>query len=93
MRLNLRRNILVRHHVNALRNLPSVEQRREAARITIGIGRLVESIVDEIISELLVAVLTISDVVSSCHTLPMPNNIIIVHSLHGRLQAGVPETL
>jgi len=73
MRLYLRCDNLVRHQVDTLRNLPSVKQRREAARLTIGIGRLIKSVVDEIISELLFAVLTISDVVFACHALPMPN--------------------
>jgi hypothetical protein len=79
MRLDFRCDNLVRHHVDTLRNLPSVKQRREAARITIGIGRLVESVVNEIKSELLLAVLTISDVVFSCHALPMPRRPELSH--------------
>ena len=73
MRLDLRRDALMRNHMNILRNLPAVHQRRKTASVAIGIGRIIEAIVDEVISELLLAMLAIADVMLSCHALPMPN--------------------
>ena len=76
MRLDLRRDALMRNHVNILRNLPAVHQCRKTASVAIGIGRIIEAIVDEVISELLLAMLAIADVMLSCHALPMPTLII-----------------
>jgi hypothetical protein len=73
MRLNLRRDALVWNHVDTLWNLPTVKQSRETASVTIGIGGIIEAIVDEVISELPLAMLTIASVVLSCHSLLMPD--------------------
>ena len=80
MRLNLRRDALVRNHVNAFWNLPTVKQCRKSASVTISVCRIIEAVVDEIISELLLAVLAISDVMLSCHALPMPNDQKLSHA-------------
>jgi hypothetical protein len=71
MRLDFWRDAFVGHHLNALRDLPDIKQGRGSASVTIRIGRLIEPIVNEIMREGLLAVLAISDVVFTCHTLQM----------------------
>ena len=71
MRFGIRRDALVGHHLDALRDLPAIKQSGGSASVTIRIERLIEPIVDEIVCEGLLTMLAISDVVFTRHMLQM----------------------
>jgi hypothetical protein len=57
----------MKSHVYALWNFPAIEQRRRSTRAAVGVRRIIETVMDKMVSKLLVTMLTISDVVCSRH--------------------------